>query len=71
HILGAEAVPPEDLLAAALRRAASARPAPARREYILRAARETARRLSQDLGRLEIVLEGLREWETRESRSHG
>ncbi|HEX9731406.1 MAG TPA: hypothetical protein VGG06_05395 [Thermoanaerobaculia bacterium] len=71
HILGAEAVPPEDLLAAALRRAASARPASARREYILRAAREAARRLSQDLGRLETVLEGLREWGTSESRSHG
>jgi hypothetical protein len=71
HILGAEAVPPEDLLAAALGRAASSRPASARREYILRAAREVARRLSQDLGRLETVLEGLREWGTLELRSHG
>lgn len=71
HILSAETVPPEDLLAAALARAAAARPASSRREYILRAAREAARRLSQDLGRLETVLEGLRHWAEPEARSGG
>jgi hypothetical protein len=57
---GEENLPMEDLLIAGLRRAARARPHAARKEFLVRAGRECARRMPQDLTRLETVLAGLR-----------
>jgi hypothetical protein len=62
-VLGAEeTLPVEELLIAGLRRAARARPANSRKEFLVRAGRECARRLTQDLSRLETVLAGLRQF---------
>jgi hypothetical protein len=58
QIVNAASLPIDDLLPAALRTAANARPQAQQRPYLLRAGRECARLLSQDLTRLETVIRG-------------
>jgi hypothetical protein len=58
-IVNAAHLPVDDLLPAALRNAADSRPQSERRAYLLRAGRECARLLAQDLTRLETVIRSL------------
>jgi hypothetical protein len=57
--LSTEEVPADQVVAAALRQAAAARPAQERRAFLLLAGQECARLLGQDLGRLERILRDL------------
>ncbi|MEW6566870.1 MAG: hypothetical protein AB1449_01650 [Chloroflexota bacterium] len=59
-ILAAPEVPVDELLAAALRQAAEARPEGERRRFLVQAGRECARLLGSDLTRLEKVVRSLR-----------
>ena len=52
-------VPADQVVAAALRQAAEARPLDERRPFLLQAGQECARLLGQDLGRLERLLRDL------------
>lgn len=58
-ILNTANLPVDDLLAAVLRNAADSRPEGEQRSYLLRAGRECARLLAQDLTRLETVVRSL------------
>ena len=62
-ILAASQLPVDDLLVAVLRQAAQARPADMQRSFLLHAGRECARRLANDLTRLENIIHGLVERE--------
>ncbi len=58
-ILAAPEVPVDELLAAALRQAAAARPEGERRRFLIEAGREIARLLGHDLARLEKVVRSI------------
>jgi hypothetical protein len=60
-VLAAADVPTEQLVAAALRKAAAARPPDQREGYLVEAGRELARWLAADLTRLDGILQQLRE----------
>ncbi len=59
-VLDAPIVPADELLAASLRRAAAARPAPDREEFLFKAGKELARLLPMDVIRLENLLRRIR-----------
>jgi hypothetical protein len=59
-VVAAQEIPVDDLLAAALRTAAAARPESERRAYLLEAAAECARLVGRDLTRLESLVRSLR-----------
>lgn len=59
-VLEAPIVPADELLAAALRRAAQARPAAERADFLFRAGKELARLLAMDVVRLEYLLRRIR-----------
>ena len=58
-IHGSMEVPSDDLIAAALRQAATARPASERRNFLVAAGRECARLMAADLTRLESLLRAI------------
>jgi len=58
-ILASTEVPADDLIAAALRQAASARPTSEQRSFLVAAGRECARLMAADLTRLESLLRAL------------
>jgi hypothetical protein len=59
-MIGVQEIPVDDLLAAALRTAAAARPESERRAYLVEAAAECARLVGRDLTRLESLVRSLR-----------
>lgn len=59
-VVAIQEIPVDDLLAAALRTAAAARPESERRAYLLEAAAECARLVGRDLTRLESLVRSLR-----------
>jgi hypothetical protein len=59
-VVAIQEIPVDDLLAAALRTAAAARPESERRAYLLEAAVECARLVGRDLTRLESLVRSLR-----------
>jgi len=59
-VINARDLPTEELLAAALKHAAQARPASQRREFLIHAGRHVATLLAQDMARLQHVLRLIR-----------
>ncbi len=59
-VLSAAEVPAEELMAAAIRQAAAARPASERRDFLVRAGRRLAQILGSDLARLDHLLRLIR-----------
>ncbi len=67
-VLGTSQLPAEQLLAAALQRAAEARPEAERRPYLIEAGRACARLMSGDLPRLQTLLANLEVQQTEHQR---